>query len=244
MKQTFTYITILFIFSSCLNSPNPQKIVDKSIAYYRMDKLKNASLEFTFRNTKFKVIQNEDQFRYERTFSDSTGIVLDIMDNDGFKRFVNEKELRLDSLDIAKHSQSLNATIYFLYLPLKLNDASVIKKYIDEVEINGKRYHKIKISFNQKDGGVDHKDVYYYWFDTQDYSMDHFAYSSGGNRFRAVLKSHDVSGVIFQDYINYQMPLNDSTTSIMKYDSLFEAGKLRELSRIEFMDMRLMTVSK
>jgi hypothetical protein len=74
--------------------------------------------------------------------------------------------------------------------------------------------------------------------------MDHFAYSSGGNRFRAVLKSHDVGGVIFQDYINYQMPLNDSITSVMKYDSLFEAGKLRELSRIEFMDMRLMAVSK
>uniref|UniRef100_UPI003784E557 hypothetical protein n=1 Tax=Daejeonella sp. TaxID=2805397 RepID=UPI003784E557 len=114
MKQTFTYIIILFIFSSCLNSPNPQKIVDKSIAYYRMDKLKNASLEFTFRNIKFKVMQNEGQFRYERTFVDSSGIFHDIIDNEGFKRFLNEKELKLDSLDLAKHSQSLNAMVYFL----------------------------------------------------------------------------------------------------------------------------------
>lgn len=209
-----------------------------------MDKLKNASLEFTFRNTKFKVIQNEGKFRYERTFVDSIGMFHDIMDNEGFKRFLNKKELKLDSLDVAKHSQSLNAIVYFLYLPLKLNDASVIKKYIDEVEINGKRYHKLEISFDQNEGGVDHKDVYYYWFDTQDYSMDHFAYSSGGNRFRVVLKTHDVGGVIFQDYINYQMPLNDSITPVVKYDSLFEAGKLRELSRIEFMDMRLIAVSK
>uniref|UniRef100_UPI003783D034 DUF6503 family protein n=1 Tax=Daejeonella sp. TaxID=2805397 RepID=UPI003783D034 len=202
------------------------------------------SLEFTFRNIKFKVMQNEGQFRYERTFVDSSGIFYDIIDNEGFKRFLNEKELKLDSLDVAKHSQSLNAMVYFLYLPLKLNDPSVKKKYIDEVKIKGKRYHKLEISFDQNEGGADHKDVYYYWFDVQDYSMDHFAYSSGGNRFRAVLKTHDVSGVIFQDYINYQMPLNDSTTTVMKYDSLFEAGKLRELSRIEFMDMRLMTISK
>jgi hypothetical protein len=209
-----------------------------------MDKLKNASLEFTFRNIKFKVMQNEGQFRYERTFVDSSGIFHDIIDNEGFKRFLNEKELKLDSLDVAKHSQSLNAMVYFLYLPLKLNDPSVKKKYIDEVKIKGKRYHKLEISFDQNEGGADHNDVYYYWFDVEDYSMDHFAYSSGGNRFRAVLKSHDVSGVIFQDYINYQMPLNDSTTTVMKYDSLFESGKLRELSRIEFMDMRLMTISK
>lgn len=244
MKQTCTFIIILSVFLSCSNARDPQKIIDKSIAYYRMDKLKNASLDFTFRNIKYKVMQNEGQFRYERTFSDSTGTIHDIINNQGFKRFLNEKELKLDSIELAKHSQSLNAVVYFLYLPLKLNDASVIKKYVDEVQIKGKKYHKIKISFDQNKGGADHKDVYYYWFDAQDYSMDHFAYSAGGNRFRGVLKTHDVNGVIFQDYINYQMPLNDSTTSIIKYDSLFEAGKLRELSRIEFMDMRLMTISK
>jgi hypothetical protein len=35
------------------------------------------------------------------------------------------------------------------------------------------------------------------------------------------------------------MPLDDSTTSVLKYDSLYEAGKLRELSRIELLDMVL-----
>ena len=69
--------------------------------------------------------------------------------------------------------------------------------------------------------------------------MDHFAYSSGGNRFRQVLRTQRAGGVIFQDYINYQMPLDDSTTSVLKYDSLYEAGKLRELSRIELLDMVL-----
>jgi hypothetical protein len=242
MKQFFTFIFILSatsIILSCSNPRDPAKIIDKSISFYQMDKLKNASLEFTFRNTEFKIMQNEGKFRYERTFTDSTGLVHDIMDNQGFKRFLNEKVLELDSIELAKHSQSLNAVVYFMYLPLKLNDGSVIKKYIDEVKIKGKNYHKIEISFDKKEGGADHHDVYYYWFDSEDYSMDHFAYSAGGNRFREVLKTHDVSGVLFQDYINYQMPLNDSITSVIKYDSLFEAAKLRELSRIEFKDMRI-----
>ena len=63
--------------------------------------------------------------------------------------------------------------------------------------------------------------------------MDHLAYSTGGNRFRAVSKIHDVDGVIFQNYINYQSPSGDSITPVIQYDSLYKAGKLRELSKIE-----------
>lgn len=209
-----------------------------------MDKLKNAVLEFSFRQAKFKVTQNNGNFRYERVFTDSTGNIHDILDNKGFKRLRNGRELKLDSVEVSKYSQSLNAVVYFLYLPLKLNDPSVIKKYIEEVKIKGKSYHKLEISFNQQEGGADHNDVYYYWFDTEDYSMDHFAYSAGGNRFREVLKTYEIDGLVLQDYINYQMPLNDSITSVIKYDSLFEAGKLRELSRIEFSDIQLKTIPK
>lgn len=246
MKQSIKSLLIIIAFSivsSCSNSKNPQKIVDKSIKFYQMDKLNNASLEFTFRDVKFKVMQNEGKFRYERIFTDSMGTVHDILDNQAFIRSLNGKELELSAKDVSKYSQSLNAVVYFLYLPLKLNDASVIKNYVDEVRIKGKSYHKLKISFDQKEGGADHNDVYYYWFDTADYSMDYFAYSSGGNRFREVLKTQNVDGVIFQDYINYQMPLDDSLTTVFKYDSLFEVGKLRELSRIEFKDMRLKAIS-
>jgi hypothetical protein len=239
MKNYLTLITLFYLFSACSDARDPDKIIDKSIAYYHMDKLKNATLEFGFRNAKFKAMQKDGQFKYERTFSDSTGNVHDILTNDGFKRILNGKELSLDSLDQAKYSQSLNAVIYFLYLPLKLNDASVVKSYVGEISIKGKTYHKLKISFDQSKGGADHNDIFYYWFDTEDYSMDHFAYSSGGNRFREVLRTKNTGGVIFQDYINYQMPLDDSITSVLNYDSLYNAGKLRELSRIELLEMVL-----
>ena len=204
-----------------------------------MDKLLNSTLEFKFRTADFKVMQKDGNFKYERRFTDSTGNVHDILDNTGFKRILNGTELKLEEKDYLKYSESLNAVIYFLQLPLKLNDPAVIKKYIGETSIKGKRYHKIEISFDQSKGGADHNDVYYYWFDTEDYSMDHFAYSAGGNRFREVLRTQEAGGVIFQDYINYQMPPDDSVTTVFKYDSLFEAGKLKELSRIELKNIVL-----
>ena len=175
MKNYLTLITLFYFFSACSDAQDPDKIIDKSIAYYHMDKLNNASLEFVFRNAKFKVMQKDGQFKYERTFSDSTGNVHDILTNEGFRRILNGQALSLNSIDYAKYSQSLNAVIYFLYLPLKLNDPSVVKNYVAEVSIKGKTYHKLQISFDQSKGGADHNDVYYYWFDTEDYSMDHFA---------------------------------------------------------------------
>jgi hypothetical protein len=238
MKKLISLILLAFIYSSC-NDPKPQEIVDKSIAFYKMDKLKNATLEFKFRTAKFRVMQNGGQYKYERFFTDSTGNVHDVLSNEGFKRILDGRELKLDQKDSDKYRQSLNAVIYFLYLPLKLNDASVIKKYLGESQIKDKRYHKIEISFeNSKEAG-DHSDVFYYWFDTEDYSMDHFAYSSGGNRFREVLRSQEAGGVIFHDYVNYQMPLDDSITTVDKYDSLYEAGRLRVLSQIELKDIVL-----
>ncbi|MDP3468028.1 MAG: hypothetical protein Q8S11_06820 [Daejeonella sp.] len=238
MNRLLTLILLTFIYSGC-NQPDARKIVDKSIAFYNMDKLTNATLEFKFRTASFKVMQNGGQFKYERFFSDSTGNVHDILSNEGFKRILDGKELLLDQKESDKHRQSLNAVIYFLYLPLKLNDASVVKKYLGKTQIKGKNYHKIEISFENSEEAGDHSDVFYYWFDTEDYSMDHFAYSAGGNRFREVLRTHETGGVIFQDYVNYQMPLDDSLTTVDKYDSLYEAGRLRVLSQIELKDIVL-----
>ena len=238
MRNYLYLILGMYLISGC-TGPDAQKIVDKSIAFYRMEKLQNATLEFSFRNTRYKAMQKDGEFRYERIFTDSTGNVHDVLSNDGFKRNLNGNELKLDQKDTDKYSQSINAVIYFLYLPLKLNDVSVVKKYIGESRIKGKTYHKLEISFDQASGGKDHSDVYYYWFDTEDYSMDHFAYSAGGNRFRDVLRSKEAGGVIFQDYVNYQSPREDSITSVIKYDSLFNEGKLRELSRIEIKNIVL-----
>ena len=231
--KNYLYLILGMYFISGCTGPDAQNIVDKSIAFYNMEKLRNATVAFDFRNIHYKAFQQEGKFKYERIFKDSTGNIHDILSNEGFKRLLNGKEIALDTAQSNKYKQSVNAVIYFLYLPLKLNDASVVKKYLGESRIKGKTYHKLEISFDQASGGKDHSDVYYYWFDTEDYSMDHFAYSSGGNRFRDVLRSQEAGGVIFQDYVNYQSPREDSITSVIKYDSLYDAGKLRELSRIE-----------
>ncbi|HUH33153.1 MAG TPA: DUF6503 family protein [Daejeonella sp.] len=229
----YRLLILPLVFLVACTQPDAQRIVDRSVDYYNMEKLQDATLEFKFRNFQLRATQGEGKFKYERMFTDSTGKVHDILTNDGFKRTVNGEEQKLDKEQIDKYSRSVNALFYFVYLPLKLNDQAVNKKYLGETLIKNKPYHKLEISFTKDGGGEDHEDIYYYWFDTADYSMDHFAYSTGGNRFRSVSGTHEVNGVKFQDYINYQSPAGDSLTPVHKYDSLYSAGKLRELSKIE-----------
>lgn len=238
VKSIFLAVILLIFagafFTSC-STPNAEKIIDRSIAFHGMEKLGNADVAFDFRQYHYQVSLKNGRYKYERSFTDSTGNkVHDVLTNKGLVREVNNRAVKLSDKENAAYTESVNATVYFVYLPLKLNDPAVQKKLLGQVKIGDKEYYKLEISFSKQDGGKDYDDIYYYWFDTEDYSMDHLAYSTGGNRFRQVLKLHEIDGIRFQDYINYERPKNDSVTALIKYDSLYQAGKLPVLSRIEF----------
>lgn len=66
--------------------------------------------------------------------------------------------------------------MYFAFLPLWLKDPAVIVEDQGRSVIKGKEYHKIRITFEQEGGGDDFEDVFLYWFDVKDYSMDYLAY--------------------------------------------------------------------
>lgn len=78
--------------------------------------------------------------------------------------------------------------IYLALLPYGLNDPSVNKTFIREFSIRDKPYYLIKITFDLRGGGDDHEDVFFYWINKDQFTVDYFAYSyhadEGGVRFR------------------------------------------------------------
>ncbi len=135
-----------------------------------------------------------------------------------------------------KYSSSVNSVHYFSVLPYGLNAAAVNKEYLKKVEIKGRTYHKIKVTFNKENGGEDFEDVFVYWFDTEDYKVGYLAYSYNesdglGLRFREAYNERYIDGVRFVDYNNYKPKKN--TISVIDLDSLFEADRLKLLSKIE-----------
>ena len=95
--------------------------------------------------------------------------------------------------------------------------------------------YKIKVTFDQENGGVDFEDTYIYWFNKETYAPDYLAYEfhvdGGGIRFREAFNERFVNNIRFVDYNNLK-PKNKEA-SLYEIESLFVKGELKLLSKIE-----------
>ncbi len=229
-------VAVLFVSCKKENVFSAQKIVDKSIEVSGGKKIDNATIDFNFRNRHYKAKRSNGAYQLERKFSDSINVIKDVLSNEGFKRYANNELVKVQDSMIPRYSASVNSVHYFSVLPYGLNDAAVNKQYLNTVELKGKYYHKIKISFKQEGGGEDFDDVFVYWIDIKSFKVVYIAYSYAepdglGLRFREAYNERYVKGVRFVDYNNYK-PKEVSAT-LEKLDDLFENDKLQLLSKIE-----------
>lgn len=214
--------------------PKAVRVIETAVAHQGGDHLDHHDIQFEFRGRTYKSIRDEGIYQYERIFTDSTGLVRDVLTNDSFTRFVDGEAVELTDERKRAFSNSVNSVIYFALQPYFLQDPAVIARYIDTVMIHGEPYDKIKISFHQEGGGKDFEDEFLYWFHQKNHTMDYLAYNyrtdGGGSRFRAAFNKREIGGIRFADYINYKHP--DETLYIMNFDSLYEVGGLDSLSVI------------
>lgn len=242
MKKLIVLLLPLLI--GCSESiPTAQQIVDRAIEFSGTSKLDKARASFVFRGIEYLYSEENGLFVYARIQKDSIGNeVKDVLTNDGLERRINDEVAEITEERRAAYTSSVNSVIYFAFLPGSLNDAAVNKSYVGIVEIKDKTYYKIKVTFSAEGGGEDYEDVFYYWFDTSDYSMDYLAYSYNeedgvGLRFREAYNMRRVNDVVIQDYINYK-PI-DPNQDLSLIDNAFVNGNLKELSRIELEKMEI-----
>lgn len=232
------------LLSACTTLQTAQEIVDNSIEATGVLKLKNGSASFNFRDKGYTYRMIEGAFEYSRLQKDTaSNAIKDVLTNQGLQRFVNGEVVDLAQKKREAYAASINSVIYFAFLPLSLNDAAVIKEYVGKYSIKGTEYHKVKVTFKAEGGGEDFEDEFYYWFDTEDYSMDFLAYSyqeedGQGIRFREAYNARTINGVLVQDYRNYK-PSEESSFDLKSIDQAFEEEKLTLLSLIELQDVRI-----
>lgn len=237
MKLNYLFASLITftVLASCSSRTEAEKIIDKAIEAHGGDLYDNSKIEFDFRNIHYTIFKTADRFEYIREFSDSTGNVKDLLNNEGFVRTVNGA--KIDTLSeewIGKYSRSVNSVAYFAFLPYGLNDPSVFKKSLGETEINGEKYDLIKVTFSEEGGGDDFDDEFLYWIGIEDSIIDFMAYSyhtdGGGVRMREVSTAQEVGGIRFQNYLNLKP--SDESVSVEKMQELYESGDLELLSEI------------
>lgn len=235
-------IVFAFLFIVGCQSPTTEEqknlaqyAVDQSIAFHQLEGIENASYSFDFRDMHYTYEKNQGRFTYTRTQTDSLGQkVVDKLTNEGLTRTIDGELANITEEKRIAYTESVNSVIYFFHLPYGLNDAAVIKQYNGLVTIKNKQYHEVEITFQQEGGGTDYTDVFLYWFDETDFSMDYMGYlyhtDGGGMRFREAINQRRVNDALIQDYINLKP--EDEDIDIHELDDLYNAGKLIELSRI------------
>jgi hypothetical protein len=239
MKKLIFILSLVSIIMSCNKEvqPNATDIIDQAIEVAGGNRFENSTIEFDFRNRYYKAMRNEGLFQLEREFKDSLDVISDIYNNDEYKRLINDEVVSVPDTMAVKYTNSVNSVHYFVVLPYGLNDAAVVKTYVDEVKVNEKSYHKIKVTFEQDGGGKDYEDVFVYWFDTENYKMDYLAYLTYNSdrtidlRFREAYNERYINGIRFVDYNNYKP--ESMNLDLLSLDTMFENNELKLLSKIE-----------
>lgn len=237
MKSPFVLAFLLFVFFSCQkpsksDDPKAKEIVEACVKAHGGNSYEKFDISFDFRKFRYRISQESEKFRYERTTTDSLkNVIVDVLDNTHFERKINGVKQSLSAKDEGKFRESTNSIAYFVLLPYKLLDKAVNLEWMGTTEIEGQQYDKIKVWFDVEGGGKDHDDVFCYWINQKTKTLDYLAYDNGGPRFRKATKRETVGGIVFQDYDNYE--LSDTTLKVVEYDAQFVAGKTKLLSKIE-----------
>lgn len=231
---------LLAVATACnSNLTDPQKIVDNAIAASGGQKYLNSNTEFDFRDRHYIAKRNGGIFSYERITKDSINTTHDFLSNDGFRREINGSQVEVADSMKTRYSASVNSVVYFALLPYGLNDASVQKKFLGETQIENREQYVVEITFVREGGGEDHDDVFMYWINKKEFTIDYMAYSFAENdgegyRFRKAYNPRRVNGILFFDYINYKPKSEVNLTAL---EELFKKGELEELSKIELLNI-------
>ncbi len=243
MQKSFVFIICLFFILSCYKEENlSAKIINESIKVSGGNIFESSEVSFVFRNIRYIGTRNGGAFDLQRQFQDSIGFIKDRYTNDSFVRLVNDIQVEIPDSMVSKYQNSINSVFYFAQLPYKLNDSAVHSEYVNESLINGVKYHKIRVSFDEEGGGKDHDDNFMYWFNTETNFIDYLGYEyitdGGGMRFRTCYNERIIEGMRFVDCVNMK-PKIDGSILLENLDTAFENGDLEELSKIELYNIKV-----
>lgn len=240
-------VAVCLLTSACQTSsqspepPSAQAVVDSAVAAHGGPVLNRAVVSFNFRGDQYQIRQDAGRFHYRRAYTDSLGqTVTEGLTNDGVYRVVEGDTVSLSTEEKGAVETTVNSVTYFALLPSPLRDDAVQPHYSGRDTLDGVPYHRIRVTFRQKDGGQDWQDVFIYWFRTDTYEMDYLSYAFGlapgdtdtGTRFREAYNVRRSNGVRVADYLNYTSDTL-ATDRMHLYPDLWTKDALDLVSRVE-----------
>ena len=150
------------------------------------------------------------------------------------------EEVTVEAGDEQRFRDWAMARVYFCFLPFRLNDPSVRKQDLGLVDWDGRRLHKVKVTF-EAGSSTDAGDEYMYWFDPETARLEYFAYSydsgGGGLRFRRAARHRRIGGILFFDQEN--LGVNGPGLSVDAIDAAYVSDPMRPISTVRLQSIRV-----
>ena len=240
MKRFYLFYSFLIVIACKeAKSLTADEIVNQAIEISGGNLYDISTISFDFRDKSY-VSKNKGTV-LERIFKSDSLNYTDIKSNIDFQRFINDIPVTVSDSLAQLYSSSINSVHYFAQLPYRLNDTSVHKELIGEATIGTTNYYVVKVTFDQKNGGVDFEDTYMYWFNKETFKPDYLAYDfhtdGGGVRFRKAYNERYVDGIRFVDYENYKP--KDPKETLDNILDAFLNDRLELLSKIELKNINV-----
>lgn len=187
-------------------------IVDRSIEHHGGDRYLGTETQFTIgsQSGAFDVVSTMDGGRFEHVVSGKTseGKVRKVRQtNEMIEEWIDGELQTLDEEGRHRAQAFVEARVYFPFLPFRLNDPSVWKEDQGLEEWDGKKLHRVKVTFDSDSSNSAH-DEYVYWFDPEAARLEQYAYSfgtgleRGGLRLRKPFDYRRHGGILFFDVDN------------------------------------------
>ena len=217
------------------------EIIAKMREAHGVKNIDGKEITFSFRDKVYSRYSFNNQYGYSRSALNEEGkMVIDFWRGDDFKRTINNFEVQITDKEENAYKNSINSVFYFALLPLSLSDPAVNVELLGDSKLKGKKYTKLRVTFDEEGGGEDFNDVFIYWMNKETNTMDFLAYQyfteGGGIRFREAYNPREVGGFLFQDYNNFK-----PTTGIelIDMDKAFEMGEMEQVSEIVLEDIKV-----
>jgi hypothetical protein len=221
-------------------------LILKSIEATGADALEASYVSFDFRDYQYTAKREDGIFELSRRIINESDSIVDILNNGGFKRRINNKVITLADSIANSYAASVNSVHYFSVLPYGLDEPAVNHALLEDEKIGSEIYYKIKITFNKDGGGEDFEGYFIYWVHKESYMIDYLAYSYNeadgkGLRFREAINERFFNSVRFVDYNNFK-PLSP-TSDLESLAKDFTNGRLELVSKIELKNIKLQLIN-
>src|SRR5690606_37545833 len=123
IKWILVLLGAWILLQGCSSVSKEQRIIDRAIEVHGGKEYERVRISFDFRDIHYQILKTPSRFEYSREFTDSLGVLVkDILNNDGFIRYKDGKEVAVTEERKQAYSNSVNSVAYFAFLPYGLND--------------------------------------------------------------------------------------------------------------------------